>query len=758
MRRLTLLIPVLLACVSVAAQVTGQTCRFSIRGTMLDEHGREELAFATVYLEEASLGVQADENGRYAIYNLCAGTYRLRFSHIGCDPKVVTLDLRRDTTVDVYLHHHDNYTETVTVTSTGAGVAYEERLDREADKQLGLVLERIAGVSSLRTGTSANKPVFDGLFGNRLSIQNNGVAQAGQQWGNDHAPEIDPWVAAYVRVVEGVDALRYGGSTLGPTVLIEPAPLTPHTEPGGKVAYAFRSNGLGHTLNARLTDTAFVAYRISGTLKMSGDRRAPDYYLTNSGQREGDLAVQLAKLISPGLTARLYYSLFNAEIGVLRGSHIGNLNDLQEAIGREEPFFTQSDFSYAINSPRQRVAHHLLKAELTYAPGKSTTYTLQYGGQIDDRQEFDVRRGNDDQAALKLLQYSHLLEGNVQHKLGDQRTLEAGLQFENVDNTNQPGTGVLPLIPDYLANRVGGYVTYHYKPERFRYHFGLRADHQYYEALTISRDLPRRVIRYDHRYTTVAASAGLSLRLSDRVSAEGGLTYRQRAPQINELYSQGLHQGVSGIEEGDRTLSPERSSKVSGELNYGTADGKVTVHGGLFYQYVSGFINLEPEQEFRLTIRGAFPVFTYRGVDADLLGGNLSVLARFGPLDLESAVAVVRGTNLTDGLPLIYMPPTNWRTGLTYTIREGWNATASALVTARQGRIRTEQDFLPPPPGYTLLGGGIARVLTYGDRTLSLELEVDNLLNTRYRDYLDRQRYFADAPGRSINFRASYSW
>ncbi|NJB84856.1 iron complex outermembrane receptor protein [Lewinella marina] len=739
--------------------VRAQRCDLRVSGTMLDEHGREELAFASVYAVETGEGVQADADGNFVLPGRCPGPLTLRFSHIGCDPKVITLNLQRDTSFAVYLHHHDNYTETVTVSATGAGVDYEERLDRQADRQLGLVLERITGVSSLRTGTAANKPVFEGLYGNRLSIQNNGVPQAGQQWGNDHAPEIDPWVAAYVRVVEGVDALRYGGSTLGPTVLIEPAPLTERTTPGGKVAYGLRSNGWGHTLNARLTDTAYVAYRISASAKASGDRRAPDYYLTNTGQREGNVAVQAAKFLNPRWTARAYYSLFNASIGVLRGSHVGNLSDLEEAIGRPRPFYTDPGFSYDFGSPRQRVSHHLLKGELTFTPSPGNTYSLLYGGQLDDRQEFDVRRGgDDDRAALKLRQYSHLLEGQHQRKLGDQRSLEAGVQLENVDNTNQPGTGILPLIPDYLANRVGGYVTYHYKPEVFRYHFGARFDHQYYEALTISRDLPRRVIRYRHHYNTVGASAGASLRVNRRLGGETELTYRQRAPQINELYSQGLHQGVSGIEEGDSSLLPERSLKASLELNYGSRDGTLSLSGGVFYQRVANFINLEPEQEFRLTVRGAFPVFTYRGVDAELYGGQLTALAQLGDLDIESGVAVVRGYNREDDLPLVYMPPTNWRTALAYALPADLLLTASALVVARQSRLEAEQDILPPPPGYALFGLGLARTLSLGGNDLNLELEVDNLLDQAYRDYLDRQRYFADAPGRSINFRLSYSW
>ncbi|PPK85967.1 iron complex outermembrane receptor protein [Neolewinella xylanilytica] len=738
--------------------VRSQACSGTVTGVITDEHETERLAFASIYLVEAERGVQADENGRFSISDVCPGPLTLRFSHIGCDPRQIAFTFTGDTSLQVYLHHHDNYTETVTVNSSTARLPYEERLDRQADRQLSTVLEGIAGVSSLRTGATASKPVFDGLYGNRLSIQNNGIAQSGQQWGNDHAPEIDPWVAAYVRVVEGVDALRYGGSTLGPTVLIEPSPLTSRTEGGGKVAYGLRSNGWGHTLNARITDSAAVAYRVSGTVKFAGDLRAPDYYLTNTGRREGNLAVQVAKFLSPAWTIRGYYSLFNAEIGVLRGSHVGNLSDLTEAIGRDVPFFTEPDFDYVIAAPRQRVSHHLLKAEANYAPSDRESFTLRYGGQLDNRQEFDVRRGSDDQAALELLQFNHLVEGIYSRELGAVSHLEAGVQFERTDNANQPGTGILPLIPDYNATRGGAFLTYHHKPERFRYHAGLRFDHQFYEAITITRERPLRIARFEHRYNSIGASGGASWRISRVLSIDSELTYRQRPPQINELYSQGLHQGVSGIEEGDPALGPERSVKSSLGVRYGSRNGQLTLNGSAFYQPVDNFINLVPQEEFRLTIRGAFPVFRYSSVDALLWGGKFSLLAEIGKLVVDSRIAYVRGTDRDDELPLVYIPPLNWRTTLGYPVGERFDLSGTVQWVARQDHLLPSQDFLPPPPAYTLFSLRLSKRWEWKGKNLTTEIEAENLLNEAYRDYLDRQRYYADSPGRSLNIRLTYSW
>lgn len=742
-------------------------CTFTVSGRIFSEHDGEQLGYASVYLIDEQKGVQADSSGYFEVNNVCGGAQVLRFSHIGCDAQEIELLLRGDTTLTVFLHHHDNFTETVTV-SSAASAEYSRELDRQAVATLGDVLERTAGVSSLRSGTAAAKPVYDGVFGNRLSLQNNGIAQSGQQWGNDHAPEIDPWVAAYVRVVEGVEALKYAGPTVAATVLIEPAPLRENEASARTLAYGFQSNGLGHTLNARLAGGGKTAYRFSGTGKIRGDQRAPDYVLTNTGRQEVNAALQLARFHNERWTSRFYYSIFNANIGVLRGSHIGNLTDLQDAIGRPEPFFTQPDFSYDINSPRQAVQHHLMKLETEFRPNDNHRFTLRYGGQLNDRKEFDVRRGDrDDQAALSLQQWSHLVEGAWHHDISPDRHLDANLQYDFVLNDNQPGTGILPLIPDYNANRASAYLAYHEEGDRWQYHAGLRVDRQFYEAITITRDPPFRIERFEHRFTTFGASAEANYRATERSSLRLGVTLRERAPQINEMYSNGLHQGVSGIEEGDNTLTPERSLKLTGGWRYAT--NSLIINAGAFVQPIQDYIFLEPQPEFRLTIRGAFPLFLYRAGDALLYGSTLTTYWQpSSRWELDARLALVRGQNLTEDLPLVYMPADNLRLGVKYRAGPGagdWQFSLNALLVDRQTRLEPEQDFLAPPPGYALLEAGLekewelpGKSAAGPGRSLHLRLGAQNLLNTAYRDYLDRQRYFADAPGRNLEARLTYTW
>ena len=53
---------------------------------------------------------------------------------------------------------------------------------------------------------------------------------------------------------------------------------------------------------------------------------------------------------------------FSANYGILRGSHIGNLTDLESAFERQIPFYTDSFFSNALEAPKQWVQHHQIKS------------------------------------------------------------------------------------------------------------------------------------------------------------------------------------------------------------------------------------------------------------------------------------------------------------------------------------------------------------------------------------------------------------
>jgi iron complex outermembrane receptor protein len=740
---------------------SAQDCQLAIKGLVMDEHTAQQLSLANIRIKETGQGTSSNEDGVFILSGVCPGSYHLVVSHIGCSSIEIYIDLKRDTVLEIHMDHHHHMLQEVSLYDDQRDMSTQEersigpeQLSARSDANLARALESVIGVSLISAGGNISKPVIQGLYGNRITILNNGIAQAGQQWGVDHAPEIDFLVADRLTVIKGVGALRYQGSSLGGIILVEPQRIPDEPHLHGELKTYFQSNGRGGGLHINLRQHSnILAWKVMGTVKKMGDMRSPNYFLRNTGAEEANFALQLEKDWSGAWSSEAYLSSYNTNLGILRGSHIGNLSDLEEAIGREIPFFTEDNFSYAIDPPYQNVHHHLWKLGSKYLITDHHWLDFTYSGQLDLRKEYDVRRsGRSDIPALSLEQWNHFLQGIYHQYLPSEWDLEAGMQYQFTQNTNDPETGILPLIPDYNSNEFGLFAVLRKDWSRLIWEMGARLDMEDRRVAAISQTLPREIVRYNELYQSINAQTGLIYHLNEQISLSYNLGLASRAPEVNELYSNGLHQGVGGIEEGDPDLGQERSLKQSLSL-IGHLKENFFLETLVYLQHIDNYIFLNPQDELRLTIRGAFPVFRYEQTDARLFGFDLSSTVAFtDQFNFLIKYAFLRGDDLGNGIPLNFMAPNNLFGELQYNFRQQgeWinpEVRLNARYVFEQTHIVESQDYLPPPESYLLIGFQSSVERQFKDIRLQTFLRVDNLLNTVYRDYLNRQRYFADDLG-----------
>ena len=739
---------------------------------MFDESTGIALPFSTVFLEEEQKGTVSDSAGFFEISGLCNGEYHLRVSHVGCETLHKTIRLEGDMHLAIGLNHFAAFLNEVTIhgekegnTTQISSSVSQQVITGNANKNIAEILKTIQGVNVLKGGAGISKPVIHGLYGNRIDIINNGIVHSGQQWGNDHAPEIDAFAADHLAVVKGTSALQYSGGTLGGLVLVDTKKIPEKQPLTGNVNYIGETNGYGNTFNSQLEKNGkWLAWRLTGTFKLKGDMKTPDYYLTNTGKRETSSSLQLEKEWNEKWNTEFYYSLFNTKTGILRGSHIGNLTDLEEALHRDVPFYTDDSFSYQINAPSQNVKHHLLKLKTRYKPDDNRFWEFTYGGQLNDRKEFDVRRsGRSDIPALSLFQIDHSVQSHYFQQLSNGKVLKSGIQLGYTDNTNDPETGILPLIPDYREQQAGSYIIFQHSKNKFLYELGGRYDFKRLHVWTISQSLPQIVENKSHHFHDRSLSGGLKYEPAKDFSAALNIGGTTRSPAINELYSSGLHQGVSGIEEGDPELHAEKSLKVLLSANWVISDFLV-FQGIGYYQAIRDYIYLEPQPEPRLTIRGAFPVFRYTQNDAAIYGSDF--LLTWEPaqnINVTAKYAFVNGENREQNIPLVYMPADNLSASVVFSPKNHKlfhhnSFSVTGDYTFEQNDLLPSQDFLPPPEGYFLLSATGSTSFGFKQSSVKISLKAENLLNTRYRDYLNRLRYFADEPGRNFLVQVNYTF
>ena len=795
---------ILVIILAISGYGYGQDCKYIFLGELIDFHDGTPISTATIFIKEQNKYITSDFDGKFKIENTCKGLLTLTISHVGCQTKIVSYTIESDTFKAIAIEHHTQELNEVSVTGSGnkkeTKTAQETLINANTLKKysalnLGDALKEVSGVSSINTGNAIVKPMINGMHSSRLLILNNNVRLQDQEWGIEHAPNIDINSAAQISVIKGSGALAYGGDAVGGVIVINPSRSILKDTLYGKTILSGHTNGRGYSVSSSLNKYYENGWfiNVQGSLKQNGDFEAPDYVLSNTGAKSSGLSLSAGKkTFETGF--EVFYSLVDNEIGILRASHIGNVGDLVDAINGQEPSVV-NDFTYDINSPKQNVQHHLLKASYYKRFQNFGKVSFQYDYQNNQRLEFDVRVGDDrDKPALDLVLQTHTISADVILDAKPNYKIKFGALGRYQNNFPDPDTGVRRLIPDYDKYDFGIYLLNEWSlSDNTILDAGLRYDFNRIDAKKFYKKSRWQERGYDEDFADIiiddlgtqlltnpvfdyhnfSVSAGIKYNLNEVSYLIGNYSLTSRPPNPSELFSDGLHHSAARIELGDLRISKEISNRISASYNYKGLKFNLLVEG--FYNRISNFMFLEPfgiEQ----TIRGAFPVWNYVQRDAELFGFDLSADYTISEhFNITNKSAYIIGNEIEDNRPLIDIPAFNTRNTVTYK-NEKWYQFSASLTNewvfeqtqfpdnnfetliASTGEL-VLVDISTPPPGYNLFHFYSEMTLNTSKNTnLNIALSVNNLLNTNYRAYLNRLRYFADDLGRNIMLQLQFNY
>jgi len=747
--------------------LVSQNCNLRLEGIIRDEDNSENLGFAVVKLFAPETIVQCDENGHFMIEQLCAGKYRLLVQHVGCRDTVFEFDLSKSRKISFRLPHSHNELQTIDIISKHEELKFTQStqtldaksMDKSRGLSLGDQLKQLNGVSTFNTGPSISKPMINGMQGYRILILNNGVRLEGQQWGSDHAPELDPFVANKISLVRGAASVRYGSDAIGGIILVEPGELPDTASVTGEFNTSLFSNGRGLASSLQLQGyfdkLKNLSWRVQGSFRKAGTLKTPEYYLKNTGLQEANFSYALEYHVKQA-GFRVYYSQFNSRIGIFSDAHVGNLTDLQAAFNRNKPLDSLADFSYSINRPYQNIEHELLKLSSDVHTGQRSRIFMNYALQYNIREEYDKHRPkNDSLAALDLpeaeyrlnthsaeLIWEHDYIRTMRGKFGVQGMLQENRYFQRF------------FIPNYNAYSWGLFGIERWMLPHFEFEAGLRYDYKflqsfYYDGLVLQE--PIRTFDY------TSFNLGGIYKPNSRLRLNLNLSSGWRAPSVNELYSNGLHHGIGAIERGDKNLSTEKSLSAISTLNYTLK--KLSFELSAYTYSFRNFIYYQPSGKPELTIRGAFPVFNYKQNNANISGADATLqFAAFHWLDLKLSGMLVRGRNADLKNNLLYMPADRIQVFVCIKAKDrklvkDLYLEPNLLYVAKQTRVQPGVDYAEAPEAYLLFGLNAGSTLQLNKQRLILNFSITNAVNTIYRDYLDRFRYYNDALGMNYTLR-----
>lgn len=774
MRRLVSLSMLILLTLPFVKAQNGRHCRHALYGVVTDSETLEPLSFATVYIPQLEKGVATGEDGQYRITGLCDGPLKITVEHVGCETTDYEVSIQENTHFDISLpHSHSHHMDDVLIVdehpgpkNTNATSSLDgEALEKTRGKSLGEALKDINGVNALQTGPSIFKPIIQGLHSNRVLVLNNGVRQEGQQWGSEHGPEIDPFVANKLTVVKGASGVRYGPDAIAGVVLVEPADLPDSVGIGGAANLVGMSNGWQGAASAmvegKFERLKALSWRVQGTLKRGGNVSTPTYILGNTGLREYNFS-WAANWTQDNYGLQVYYSQFNSDIGIFTGAHIGNLTDLMSAIERGNPNQTW-DFTYDIARPAQHIEHELTKANGYWKTGELGEIKATYSRQYNLRQEYDKHTPrNDSLAALNEpeLHYevtTHQGELLWAHEKFGRFNGQIGVTGQAQKNTYDG----FYLIPNYLARNFGVFALERLVRLRWELEAGIRYD---YKWLRTWRRVNGEIVSPVQEWANFSGTLGALYRVSPHFEISANVGTAWRPPQVNELFADGVHHGTASFEQGDPNLQQEQALNSILTLTY-KGHQKVQAEVNVFANYIRDFIYSQPVLPPKLTIRGSFPTFEYRQADVRILGGDArGTYSPLHGLSLEARGSFLRARNLTIDDYLVLMPGDQIGGKVRYQLDDGEllrrpYVSVDYTYNRQQHRVPVDQDYTDPPEGYGLVTLDAGFSLDQQKRqSLDFGVSVYNALNVSYRNYLNRFRYYADEMGRNFVLRLKYNF
>jgi iron complex outermembrane receptor protein len=718
----------------------------TIKGNVTDAVSNDTLQNVSVFIPDIQKVVTTDVNGDFRFTGLPHGFLQFQFSLLGYRQYTLTIETDKiNEPLEIKLNPEDISTDEILVTETGKEKSYQtekiksRELMRYGSMNISEAVTRIPGVWQLSTGTGISKPVIRGLYGNRIGIMLNGIRFDNQQWQDEHGLVMSSDGIDNIEVIKGPKSLLFGPEAIGGVVSITDEHPAPIGEENADLNVKFYTNTLGILADVGLKG---AQKNYNWLIRFGGETHA-DYLDGNSDRipqtRFGGYTIKTGFGFNKGIwVGKLNYSYTNYTYGILEG------REFEKEISRSETRFDRS-----FNGPHHQLKVHNVILQNVIIKERSK-FKINIGHTYNRRQE---REGNDERFLPDSLQFGNLdmvlnttsLDGSWIYTMNKFTMLTFGTQGFIQSNVNK---GQRRLIPDADVRSVSATGIINFNKGKFSFEGGARFD--IFNVKTTEygiKDSTDYFPAIDPTYRSVNGSTGITYKIFNELLLKANVSTGYRAPNLAELTSNGLHEGIFQYEIGNKDFKSEQS--IEGDLGLLFESKYVSLDVSVYNNKINNYIYLGQTND---TISG-YPVFRYfqsdavlRGIEADLkikpnswltLGGTYStVIAKRSD---ETNLPLIPADKVTASL---HFELNNWKF-----FRSPYIELSTYTAFAKTRLAENEAGL----PAYTLLNAGIGCDLRFEKQLINITISCNNLLNKVYIDFMSRIKLLnADYGGRTF--------
>jgi iron complex outermembrane receptor protein len=671
---------------------------------------------------------------------------------------------------DVIAADNDVYKlDDVVITSTGLKQATSKSarpvtvlsgdgLRTKIGQTIGDTLKNEPGITSQSFGPGVGTPVIRGQSGPRVRVMQNSLGNNDvSALSPDHANGVNPIIAERIEVLRGPSTLLYGNGAIGGVVNVIDNRIpeqVPDKLLGGAVEQRYDSASTMTSSALKLDGGKDIfAFHLDGFYNDQGNTHIGGQQIDESAARATDPTLEGTPVLE-NPEGVINNSNARSRGGSAGASIIGNVGLVGAAVNSLE-----SNYGIPPNgtgSPPVRIqmnqTKYDFKGQLNKPFALAEAVRMKFGYTDYKHVELD-----DGIPATTFLNKSYESRLEFEHQpIG---IVKGVLGFQSV-NSEFSALGEEALVPPTDIDSYGLFAVESFAIGDVTYELGVRGE---WQGLT-----PKETYS-SVSYAPISGSISALWDITKQHQLSLAVTQSQRAPQVQELFSNGVHEATMSYELGDPELQKEVSYNL--DLGYRFNADWMTAEINLFHNWVNDYIY--QRQDFRVfnedlddfeafcsgppgaclpVLQSAQANAIFRGFEAKTVFPLMQ--NNYGALDLTLFGDYTRGT-FNEGGDVPRMPPMRYGFELSY----GKNDWSTEIRLTRGEPQNNAGENQSNTPGYLLLNlGAQYNLATFHDSEVMLFARGKNLTNENIRNSTSYLRNFAPEPGRSaeIGIRMNY--
>ena len=605
-------------------------------------------------------------------------------------------------------------------------------------------ISKLPGVSILSTGPGVSKPSIRGLSYDRVVVYSQGVRLENQQWGDEHGIGVSTSGINSIEVIKGPSYVLYGSDAMGGVLYVEPERYSSDFSVDYMGLYNSNYNGITNNLGLKGSSGKF-SYIARANMVDNQSFSTPDGEVENTWFKENDVQAGL-KYETEKFSSDLRLTMNFSELGLPHMEEGHDDHDDHDEEGHDDHEDHEDHY--------QELSHTTLSWVNTFDLGNDHQLNVTLGRQLNDRKEFgghEEEEGHDD----------HDEEGHDDHEGHEEgeaeldmelstNTLDVSLVMPQSDNLN------LTIGTNFLSQENKNFGHEELIPDAEKKDFGLYALGQ----ITMENGAALLGVRYDNRsissdmgsadFSNFNGSVGIK-RDFENSTLRFNIGSGYRAPNLIELFADGVHHGTFRYERGNLNLVAEKSFQT--DISFDISNDDSSVSFDLFYNDISDYIYISPSSDRE----DGFAVYDYMQQDSELYGGEISFAKKtgFDWLSYNTSLEYIFAES-ADGEALPFISPLTFNQVFNIDISSNYSFEIDFLAKAKQGRVSM---FEEETDGYSVLNLSGNWMTSFLDNDLNIFWSISNVFDKEYYDHLSRFKTAGiEEMGRNISVGLKYNF